>query len=240
MDVDVGWATATGARPENQDCVLVNGMLSVGDTASAAVLEVDADRPLLVAVFDGLGGHAGGGMASRIAAGVLGAGQTPRNEGDLVADARRAHRTVASFAQALPGTAGMATTMVGFLINGSVYHVFHVGDSLAYRLVDGSVGCLTEPHRAPDLRHPDAMVLTRCLGVGADEAPDIDTFPIRRPVRLLACSDGVSEVLSPDELRMHLAAGIPVEAARGLVSAAEAAGSRDNMTALVVELSPSG
>lgn len=238
MRLRVSWVSRAGVRPENQDCVLVAGMLSVADVQGTVWLWVVPGGPVLLAVFDGLGGHAGGGVASRVAAGVLGSPPVPHTEGDLVARVGQAHRTVASLGGALAGMGGMATTLSGFLIDDSSYRVVHVGDSAAYRLVDGSLGRLTEPHRVPDPRRPGATVLTRCLGAGTEEPADTDLYPALRPVRLLACSDGVSEVLTPEQIRRRLGEGDEAEAAAGLVSMAAEAGSRDNMTALVIDVLP--
>lgn len=240
MRATVGWASTAGVRPDNQDCVLVGGMLSVGDVAQTATFSVGPRITLLVAVLDGMGGHAGGGVASRVGAAVLGGSPVPRTDEELVERSNQAHRVISNLGATLPGLAGLGTTLVGFLIDEADYRVFHTGDSTAYRLVDGIVGQLTEPHRAEDPRRPGGMVLTRCLGVGSELAPDIESFPLRRAVRLLACSDGVGEVLTSDALRDALATGDPLDASVALIEAATDAGSRDNMTAVVVDLDPAG
>lgn len=236
MRVEVGWVTATGLRADNQDCVLVAGMLSAGDAAQEASFDVDADHPLLVAVFDGLGGHAGGGVASRVAAGVLGGARVPRDDDELTALVRLASRTVSNYSKTIPRTRGMATTVVGFVLDGSSCRVFHAGDSLAFRLADGALGRLTDPHVEPDPWRPGATLITRCLGMGADPGLEIRMLALEGPLRLLASSDGVSEVLSADALRAPLASGTAADAARSLVAAATRAGSQDNMTALVVNV----
>lgn len=235
--LQVGWVSAVGQRQQNQDCVLVGGMLSVGDVMLDTTLEVDAGRPVLLAVLDGLGGHAAGGVASRVAAGILAGPPVPRDEESLDARVRQAHRTVTGLGRTLDGMAGMATTVAGFVVSPDAYHVFHLGDSAVFRWSEGSVGRLTAAHRVP-AGGPGGGALTRCIGAGEEEAPTVDSFPLRRAVRLLACSDGVCDSVSLDDLRGVLGEGTPGDAARGLVQLAWGSGSTDNMTALVADVIP--
>lgn len=233
-----GWVSAAGRRQQNQDCVLAAGMLSVGDVMMETTIEVDAGHPALFAVLDGLGGHAAGGVASRVAAGLLAANPVPTTQEAWTARIGQAHRTVSGLGRTLDGMAGMATTIAGFVITHDAYHIVSVGDSAVYRWSDGALGRLTDPHRAPDPRQPQAHVLTQCIGAGSDPVPDVDSFPLRRQVRLLACSDGVCDAVPVGDLRDVLGSGTAAEAARGLVQLAWASDSTDNMTALVVDVYP--
>lgn len=234
----IGWVSRAAARPQNQDCVLVDGMLSVGNVAQTVHLAATG-RPVVVAVLDGMGGHRGGGVASRLAAALLGDDPMISTEDELTERLLQCHRSVANVGAALPGLGGMGTTIVGFHITDSDYRVFHIGDSTAYRLVDGFVGELTLPDRSADPRMPGAHLLTRCLGVGEEAGPSIDLYPIRRPVRLLACTDGVADALDPQSLAEGLGHGTPGQSAHALCTRAQEAGTRDNVTALVIDLTPS-
>lgn len=234
----IGWATSAGSRPQNQDCVLVDGMLSVGDALQSGHVTATPQRPVVAAVLDGMGGHNGGGVASRLAAALLGDAPAITSPEELTERLRRCHRSVSSVGSALPGLAGMGTTVVGFHVTDTHYGVFHVGDSPAFRLVDGFLGALTERDRAPDPRNPGGHLLTRSLGIGAEAPPAVEWYPIRRPVRLLACTDGVADALDNPTLADALGRGTASQAAYDLCNRALAAGSRDNVTALVIDLQP--
>jgi protein phosphatase len=129
-------------------------------------------------------------------------------------------------------------------LTGEAAVIGHVGDSRVYRLRDGALAQLTIDHSMvaqleasgikPDASFPWRHVVTRALGTTTSE-PDVQRQAIARGDVFLLCSDGLSEVLAPAQITALLAA--PAEAAcRGLVDAAYAAGSRDNISAVVVRV----
>jgi PPM family protein phosphatase len=192
----------------------------------------------LFAVADGLGGHPGGDIASAAAIRAL-----PRYDGqvsgdqDLETTLRRAFaasaEAVAKAAADDPGLAAMATTLTALLRSGDHVVLGHIGDSRAYRLRDGQLAQLSEDHvtEVP----PFGTVMTRCIGGGADDAPDMTSCDARPGDRWLLCSDGLYGVVSDAAIQEALAAGTPAAAVARLAELAEAAGSPDNVTVIVAD-----
>jgi protein phosphatase len=85
--------------------------------------------------------------------------------------------------------------------------------------------------------HPESNVITRAVGFRELPRPDLWTLPVRTGLRLLICSDGLTKELGRERIRLHLAARLSAaETASALVDAALAAGGRDNVTVLVVDV----
>lgn len=149
---------------------------------------------------------------------------------------------------------GVGTTVTGaaFAIHGGSPHwlVFNVGDSRVYLAEGGTVAQLTVDHSvvqelvdagmisAHDAEHhPDNNIITRAVGFNADAVPDYWLLPMRAGQRLLLCSDGLSKELELRDIRSVLLAGTPAaEATEQLVQRALAAGGRDNVTVVLIEV----
>ena len=138
----------------------------------------------------------------------------------------------------------MGSTVVALRLVRDRAVIAHVGDSRLYRLRAGALCQLTIDHSlAAELAasgHPPGPdwafrhVVTRALGTGSGE-PEVRCEPIAAGDVFLLCSDGLSEVLAPEVLAAQLAR--PVEAAcRALIDAAYQAGSRDNISAIVIRV----
>ena len=120
MRIDAVAATHSGrVRSHNEDCILADNWISVGDAWHDLSATCHEARPALFAICDGMGGHSGGGVASRIAAGVLAGVQPPRTPEELAARVGAADRAVASAASTLPGLTDMGTTLVALLVFGA-------------------------------------------------------------------------------------------------------------------------
>jgi protein phosphatase len=207
----------------------------------------------LVLIADGMGGYAGGEVAAAIAAEVVEASfegnATPSGLEDAVLDANRQ-----IFARGIePGLEGMGTTlvaagMVAFKGRTELL-VVNVGDSRAYLLRAGTLRQLTEDHSvAAELvrmgridegtgaEHPGRHVLTKVLGVDRDVEPDLHPLEPVAGDRLLLCSDGLSNELDDEAIASLLGVGVPGDAARALVAAANAHGGLDNITAVVADV----
>lgn len=215
------------------------------------------------AVADGMGGHKGGALASRLTVesvadvfeqartGLevtwpLGLDSTVHFEESLVDLAvRTANRTICS--QRSEEVKRMGSTVAILVLRDDKAIVGHVGDSRVYRLREGELELLTEDHSlynellqngAPNLppKSEFAMgnVITRALGRPNNAQPDVLVADVLEGDVYLLCTDGLSEVLSSDMIGAVLDS-LPAEAAsKMLVNAAFAEGSRDNITALVV------
>lgn len=232
------------------------------DTGKVRARNEDAllQQPLrgLAAVADGMGGHAAGDVASRIAVDIL--DDRTREMGDDpaagLADAvRAAHKAILKAAQADPELQGMGTTLTALRVDsedGAV--IAHVGDSRAYRLRGNTLEQVTRdqtwvqeqveagtlsPERARN--HPFSSILTGALGIDETDIevqvvePDIqpgDTF--------LLCSDGLVARLGDDDL-LNVLLAHPDDldaAAHALVNAANEAGGPDNITVALVRAEP--
>jgi PPM family protein phosphatase len=216
-----------------------------------------ADRPCLFVVADGMGGHADGGTASRLAVDALaetfrqGQGEAP--EARLAAAVRAANDAVWREANAGGSPKRMGTTCTALLVEGGRVVLAHVGDSRAYRVAGGQLEQLSPDHTvAAELlasgvlnadeaaRHPQRHALTRALGVGAE----VDVFahdigPARPGDAYVLCSDGLAPV-EIAEVERVVSSYEPQEAAEWLVARANALGGLDNITVVVVRLRKGG
>ncbi len=227
-------ATAVGRRSENQDRVRTG--------------------PGWLVVCDGVGGHAGGARAARLAvdaaAEVLAAtGATP------VRDAvRAAHRAVRG-GQVDAAHADMATTVTVARAtdrSGRTWVVGHVGDSPAWQVAEGRAVQVTADHTvAGELlatgtidpsaaaHHPGRRFVTRVAGAREGAVPDVVEVDLAPGAALVVATDGVSDVLDADAVAAVVgAAPDAAAAAADLVEAALAADTQDNATAAVVRGPP--
>ncbi len=225
--VRVGVASVVGrGRDVNQDSVLAG--------------------PEWFVVADGVGGHGAGDVASRMAVDLLASRATPDGRDELHRVIDDVNSTILECARR--GQAShMATTVVGAVLIGDDLHVFHLGDSRCYAMLDGVIELVTRDHsyvqelvdagvlssdRARS--HPRRNLITRALGVESVAQADVGT--IGAADRVLLCSDGVSSVLTSDQIELVLSTWAdPRAAAEALVEAAVAAGTRDDATALVID-----
>lgn len=221
-----------------------------------------ASPPAFV-VADGMGGHAGGDVASRIvveqfdelAAGEHDAASGPMAIAGLLTAAQDRINQYAleqRFAGAQQWYAG-TTAVVALLLDDPVrpqWLVANLGDSRAYRFSEAGLQQVSVDHSvvqelvdagtitAADVpTHPERHMVTRALG-GPDAAhADYFMLPVSATDRLLLCSDGISEMLADDTIAAILAAAAdPRDAADHLVGAAVEAGGRDNATAIVIDV----
>ena len=202
-----------------------------------------AGEALLAIVADGMGGAAGGEVASSTA--IDAATATTLTPTERIAAANRA---VHALSLAKRELAGMGTTMVVADIEASgTAHFAHVGDSRAYLLRKGSMEQLTNDHtvvaewlalgaidEATAKTHPRRGMLTRSVGVAAEVAIDEFETQLQPGDRLLLCSDGLNGMVTDSLIGTLLGAGSPEEAAWSLIEAANSAGGYDNITTLVV------
>lgn len=210
----------------------------------------------LVAVADGLGGHAAGEIASRLAVDRLRelAERPEPTSDDVVAAIADANRRILRAADERPERAGMGTTLcgIGVVRAGGSEHclVFNVGDSRVYRHVERTLIQVTVDHSEVEelraagrispqaaRRHPRRNVVTRCLGSDPTPTPDLWVFPPDGPERYVVCTDGLTgEVDDATIARVLDEHPEPGPAASALLEKALAAGGRDNIAVIVVNL----
>jgi protein phosphatase len=210
--------------------------------------------PLVFVVADGMGGHAAGEVASRIAVDSMRplAEKVGLGPADVVGGIVEANRAILESAASHPEQAGMATTLAALAQvthDGSPrWAVVNVGDSRVYWFAGGELTQVSEDHSevaelvslgllSPEdaLRHPARNIVTRCLG--RDPLDPVDTWVLEPEAgeRFLLCTDGLTNELSDADIAKLLAEGDdPQTIADTLVAAAVAAGGRDNVTVVVV------
>jgi serine/threonine protein phosphatase PrpC len=214
-----------------------------------------ADAPLF-AVADGMGGAQAGEVASRIAAGAFEHGIATEGpaEGQLEEIAHEANREIHKLAQEDSSRAGMGTTLTAAMVGDDEVALGHVGDSRAYVLRDGELKRLTKDHSlVEELRrqgrltdeqaeeHPQRSIITRALGPEPKVNVDTMTFPARAGDVFLLCSDGLTTMVSDDEIREILTESKTLRSAvNKLVEAANRGGGRDNITAVAFRLAEEG
>ncbi len=210
-------------------------------------------EPPLFAVADGMGGAQAGEVASRLAAETL----REQELGDLssreqtVELIREANRRVYAYSSENASARGMGTTMTVALVEGSIVTIGHVGDSRAYLLRDGQLTQLTQDHslvaelvRSGRLSpkeaesHPRRSVITRALGTDSDVEVDAFSLGAQRNDLFLLCSDGLTSMVSDEEIADLLvdARASLDEAGKKLIAAANQAGGEDNITVVLFEL----
>ena len=226
------------------------------------VREVNEDAyvlaPPLFAVADGMGGHAGGDIASAIVVeeiGRLGDREfDPDSAERAVLEAlRESQRRIEEHAHGGVGRAAPGTTVAGVLLvekGEPRLLVVNLGDSRVYRMKDGHLVQVSRDHSlvqdlldAGDITedevadHPERHVITRALGGPGFAEPDLFWVDVAGTDRLLLCTDGVNGFVDDTHIgRVLVAESDPAAAAAALVAAALDAGGEDNATALVVDV----
>jgi protein phosphatase len=236
MVIDVRWGSATHqgrVRDHNEDALLAG--------------------PHVFAVADGMGGHAGGEVASAIAvAGLAELGDLHAVEDPtarLTEALDRINDEIRRRARQDGAVAGMGTTVAGIArLSGGRLLVFNLGDSRVYRLRSGQLEQLTDDHsvvgellRAGDItedeaaRHPHRNVVTRALGATDRIEPAVSTVDAAVGDCFLVASDGLFNEVGATQIGDLLATpGTVDRRARSLLDAALFRGARDNVSVVVV------
>jgi PPM family protein phosphatase len=214
---------------------------------------IDPDGRYFI-VADGMGGHAGGQEASRIATEII---QTYLNDNwhgeessaDLLQNALlKANQAILQDQSANPERADMGTTAVVVLLRQEEPWCAHIGDSRIYRLRGAKLEQITEDHTwvamamkagsiTPDQArvHPWRHILSRCLGRDDVRQVDVQSFEIQSADRLLLCSDGLTEEVADTQIATHLRNIRSCDmVAETLISTAKENGGRDNITVVIV------
>ncbi len=207
-------------------------------------------------VADGMGGHAGGDIASAITAQHIATADEPvenyqQAEQKLIDYIWQANQKLSACVGEHSDLAGMGTTFSGMLVHGTSVSIGHIGDSRIYLARDGVVKQITTDHtfvqRLVDtgriseeeaLVHPRRSVLMRVLG-DVEQFPEVDleTFETKPGDRWMVCSDGLSGVI-PEGLmhRIMLSKSNVQEATNLLVGEALEFGAPDNVTIVLVDV----
>jgi serine/threonine protein phosphatase PrpC len=229
LQVGVAFVTERGKRDSNDDFASVR---ESSDGARAA-------RTVVAAIADGISGSGGRYAAETVVRGFCdGLLSEPATLGIERAGSRvltALNHWVHAQGRQDGRLKDMATTFSALVLRGRRAHLLHVGDTRIYRLRDGELQCLTRDHTHshPDMQH----VLYRAVGLEETIRADYNAYDLKAHDRFLLCCDGVHASLPQARLKQSLAErAAPEEAARRIVDAALDAGSRDNVTALVLDV----
>ncbi len=218
-------------------------------------------------VADGMGGHAAGEIASRMAVDTMRdfiQSSTQSSEVTWPADVDRnlpvpvkrlvsagklANEKIYQASRSNPKLGGMGTTMVSVLMDQDTAYVAHVGDSRAYLIRNGKIQRLTEDHSLINDyisqgllkieeagQHPLKHVITRALGSSGKVEVDVKTVPLSHGDAFLLCSDGLSNLLTDEEMRVNGLDSLQDTQAvcQRLIDLANKKGGEDNVTVVLI------
>lgn len=224
-------------RQKNEDSYLINDELN------------------LFVVADGMGGHAGGEYASRIAISTIeeqfqqNAGKDTPGEEVLKAAIQDAGSKIIQKAEEDRALRGMGTTVICLHLENKRAVMGHVGDSRGYLFRDGVLEQLTEDHSlvneqvksglitAEEARtHQFKNIITRSVGVTAEVEVDTASRKLKEGDFFLLCSDGLSNLVEMSEMEKELRSQEPILAAKAMVDLANKRGGDDNITLVLVEV----
>ena len=250
----VGRRTDVGQeRSLNEDSLL---------TLDSAAVFRSVNKPVgLFAVADGMGGHAAGDVASRLAIQAIAqrmveeifslaaAGENLPNTSRWLTDTTKAANRAVHDQRRAAGT-DMGTTLVMALLIDEQAVIANVGDSRAYLLKQDDLTQITTDHslverlvatgqitRAESIHHPQKNVIYRVIGDKARIQVDLFEQRLAPGEALLLCSDGLSGMVPDEQLwQIWQASNSPQEACDRLVEAANRAGGEDNITVVIVQV----
>lgn len=235
--------TDTGmVREENQD---------------AYAIEKLADDVILAVVCDGMGGARSGAVASRIARNVFRDTvlrlwkanlSEKKTEALLRAALKAANTAVYEQSCASEECRGMGTTLVAAIVTLNTASIINVGDSRAYHVSGEGIRCVTKDHSFVQMmvqrgelteeqakRHPKKNLITRAIGTEPDVEGDVYHLPFSEDGYILLCSDGVSNLLSDQEILFEVLHGVKKEdCCQRLLEITVKRGAPDNATIVLI------
>ena len=217
--------------------------------------------PQLIAVADGMGGHAAGEVASRIAVQVLHSlvptlASTEIDQDSVEDLLMHSLHSIDSEISVVTDEEiekrGMGTTLTALLIRDKYISLLHVGDSRCYRLRGNTLEQLSNDHtviqelldqgaisQAEAAEHPQRSMLTQALRGDGDVTPVLQMYEVKKGDRYLLCSDGLSGVLTEKEIKVGLKKSDKADAVKFLIDATYVNGAPDNVTVLIADISDS-
>ena len=244
--ITISASSLTGlVREHNEDALLVCRQVVRDSELNTSAFLSPEDR-YVVAVCDGLGGQNAGEVASMDAAmqlahrvATLRPGQPFARVQQLLHEwIKEEHAYLMALGEEDPSMSGMGTTLVGLLFYEDHVCWMNCGDSRLYRFREGILRQLSSDHSLYSFTHreEDLHVITNCLGGGADEA-FLDVTDITGEVHegdlFLLCSDGLTDMLTDEEIEQVLAT---TPEAKALTQAAVEHGGRDNVSVCLLRI----
>ncbi|MCU7730053.1 protein phosphatase 2C domain-containing protein [Actinoplanes sp. KI2] len=226
-------------RDHNEDTVSVAGFQSGVVEGQPVRFAIDTVRPVTCLVADGLGGHAEGGRASRVAAATIAdAAPLLHDSGALVKAVRAANDAVYDEMAHDRAWTGMGSAIVVLVIVEDRMICANVGDSRCFLLRDGHLVQLSiDDSPAPEAGQATiATVVTQTLGGRPDRdgvEPHVLEAEVRTGDRFLLCSDGLTDELTPEHIEELARAEDPAAAVAELLRATLDAGGHDNVSIML-------
>lgn len=212
----------------------------------------------VIAVADGMGGHAGGEVASSVAINTLHVISNIFTKPDIDAESASdlflnslddIDLQIRAAVSDSPELSGMGTTLTALFINGTEVSLLHVGDSRAYRLRGNTFEQLSADHtvlhellskgvisEAEALVHPQRSMLTQALMGEGNLEPSLQVFEGKIQDRYLLCSDGLTGVLSDKEIKSLIKDKDASLAIDALIDATYINGAPDNVTIIIADV----
>lgn len=230
-------------RKENQDAYMVSEHTSSGHT--------------ICVVCDGMGGSAGGRIASSIAVETFIRELQKILQPEMTAEQLKeaasfavslANQAIGEAAEANPEYLNMGTTLVAAITCGDEVVCINVGDSRAYHISEGGIHRITKDHSLVERmvdqgeitqeearRHPSRNLITRALGLDMDAQCDKFLSPLAREEYILLCTDGLSGTVTDQEMLFEVIhGGDPSNCLERLLEIAKSQGAPDNITAVLM------
>ncbi len=231
-------------RTENQDAL---------GKFPADTLDLSSQKGQLFIVADGMGGHAGGREASKLAVETVGRSyfSSPASVVESLAQAfKDANEAIYDYSINNPQFHGMGTTCIALVLQNSSAYIAHIGDSRLYRISSKTIEQMTNDHTkvaemvrrgiitAEEARsHPERSMLYRAMGVRTDMEFDVmNGFGLGSNEVFLMCTDGLTGYVEPDELQEIVLSHPPQGACNMLVDLANRRGGHDNITVQIVHV----
>jgi serine/threonine protein phosphatase PrpC len=213
----------------------------------------------ILAIADGMGGHVAGEIASSTAIKALKpldskiSLATPSDDNAimdfLLHTIAGVDDQISAVIDSDPNLDGMGTTLTALILDLNRIAIVHVGDSRCYRFRDGQTEQMTRDHTLVQelvdlkriseeeaLSHPQRSVITQALMGHHDVAPDVALYDAKSGDRFLLCTDGLSSLVLPADLRTLLSTGTVTEALDELIAAAMTRGAPDNVSGIVADV----
>jgi protein phosphatase len=222
-------------RKRNEDALLVSGWLCQTHEGTVVTMEFRPAPPFVCAVADGMGGHAGGDLASRLALTVL-AMQSPawQSAGDVYETLLDVNEQVRVMG-IQNDMQGLGTTIGGLCAIADNLIFFNVGDSRVYSRSAGALDQMSNDHSIFGFDGRPTNVITQSLGQPNPVAPQIVVMGLMAGTFLM-CSDGVSGLMTDAELSELMLLDDLDETATRIIETTRANGAHDNFSFLIVEV----
>lgn len=209
--------------------------------------------PNVFIVADGMGGHKAGDYASKVTVETIveEIRKSEESQAAIVLDhaIRTANALIRKCAEESPDLEGMGTTVVAATCDGDILQVANVGDSRLYIANHREIRQITRDHslveemvrmggigREEARNHPDKNIITRAVGADDTIKPDFFTVKLDYGDTVLMCTDGLTNMLEDEEIRMILEESRDmVEKAEELVKAANEKGGKDNISVILID-----